>query len=252
MNQLIRCINCQALFLKTPFDEGEEYELSSSTSLESFHTTYRDDFQEFLKNHRGHQLEDLRILEDSFISEKPYFEPVKVSYFRATNGRENFVIKKFREKINEPLKYQLVAGDYSLKCVGIEIQSEEIAKQLTTEFKSSPLSQSQVGAFLKLLQRIAETIDIKNLERISEESPHPLEIYYKMDDFSLIYLLRNCRRIFEGQQYSDIEAFIHHHKEDGVLLLKGTYRIEVIEKAKSEKKALAIPIPLENKKAAKK
>jgi hypothetical protein len=194
----------------------------------------------------------LRILEDSFISENPYFEPVKVSYFRATNGKENFVIKKFREKIDEPLKYELVAGDYSLKCVGIEIQSKEIAKQLATEFKSAPLPQSQISAFLKLLQRIAETIDIKNLERISEEYSHPLETYYKMDDFSLIYLLRNCRRIFEGQQYSDIETFIHRHKEDGVLLLKGIYRIEVIEKTQPTRKAVAAQIQMKTKKIAEK
>jgi hypothetical protein len=252
MNKLIRCINCQALFFKTSFDQGEEYELSSSTALNTFHVTYRDDFQEFLKNHRGHQLEDLRILEDSFISEKPYFEPIKVSYFRATNGRENFVIKKFREKIDEPLKYQLITGDYSLKCVNIEIQSEEITKQLATEFKTAPLSQVQINAFLKLFQRIAETVDINNLERISEESSHPLEIYYKMDDLSLIYMLRNCRRIFKGQQYSDIEAFIHRHKEDGVLLLKGTYRIEVTEKTQAARKAVAAQIRMKTKKIAEK
>ena len=252
MNQLIHCINCDAIYLKTPFDQSPAYEPHPSNSEDNFQVNERDDFQDFLRNHRGHQLEDLKVIEDSFISEKPYFEPVKVSYFMATNGKESFVIKKFRESIDQPLKYQLMNGDCSLKCVGIDIQSKEIAKQLEREFEATPLPPVKIAAFLKLYQHVAETIDIKNLERIPEESPNPLEIYYKMDDLSLIDLLRNCQSIFEGQEYSDIEAFIRLHKNDGVLLLKATYKIEIIEKARARKKAVAAPIPFQKQRAVEK
>ncbi len=259
MNELVRCINCDEIFLKTPFDQWPEYESYPSGSLESFRTIERDDFQDFLKNHHGHRLEDLKILEDSFVSEKDYFEPVKTSYFKATNGKESFVIRKFREKIEEPLKYRLIHGDYSLRCTNIEIQSKEIAKQLKAEFKTSALSQNKIDAFLKLFQYIAKTIDIKNLERIPEESPNPLEIYYKIDDISLVYLLRNCRNIFKGQEYLNIEEFIHRHKDDGVLLLKATYKIQITEMAKSKKvektrprEAVSSRIPLKMKKVAEK
>ena len=245
MNQLIRCINCDKIFMKTSFDQWLECKVEFSPSPESFTGNERDDFQDFLKNHHGHQLEDLKIMEDSFVSEKPYSEPVKLSYFKATNGKESFVIKKFRDNIYEPLKYQLLFGDYSLKCIGIEIQSKAIKRQMEMEFKGKPLSPKKIAAFLNLYQHIAEIIDIKSLERISEESSCPMEIYYKMDDLSLMYLLRNCRNIFKGQEYLDIEKFIHNHEEDGVLLLKGTYEIQLTEKTKSKTKALAAPVPLE-------
>src|SRR4030042_477090 len=257
MNEVIRCINCDKIFLKTPFDQWPEYQFYPSGPLESFRTIEKDDFQDFLKNHHGHRLENLRILEDSFVSEKDYFEPVKTSYFKATNGKESFVIRKFREKIEEPLKYRLIHGDYSLRCTNIEIQSKEIAKQLKAEFKTSALSQNKIDAFLKLFQYIAKTIDIKNLERIPEESPNPLEIYYKIDDISLVYLLRNCRNIFKGQEYLNIEEFIHHHKDDGVLLLKATYKIQITEMARSKKvektrprEAASNRIPLKIRKVA--
>ena len=250
--QLIHCINCHAIFLKTPFDRWPAYESYPSHSPDNFRSIQRDDFKDFLRNHRGHRLEDLKIIEDSFVSEKPYFEPVKVSYFRATNGKENFVIKKFRESIDEPLKYELIAGDYSLKCMGIEIQSEEIAKQFETEFKATPLPPNKIAAFLKLYQHIAETADPENFERVPEESPIPLEIFYKIDDVSWIYLLRNCRNIFQEQEYSAVEAFLHRHKDDGVLLLKATYQIEIIERARPRKKTLAAQIPLEKKKIVEK
>jgi hypothetical protein len=248
MNQLIHCINCDEIFFRTPFDKWPEYEFGSPHSPESFQSIERDDFQDFLKNHRGHRLEDLQIIDDSFVSEKAYSEPIKVSYFKATNGRERFVIKKYREKIDEPLRYQLFAGDYYLKCISIKIQEKEITKQLESEFKKPPLSQKKLNAFLKLFRQVIEIIDINNLERVAEESSNPLEVYYKLDDISLAYLLRNCRNIFKGEEYINIEDFIHRHKDDGVLLLKATYHIQLSEKAKAEKKTISTQIPLEEKK----
>ena len=237
MNQFLHCIDCGEGFMRTSSDQYPEYQYDPNHPSEPFLTIERDDFQDFLISHRGHRLEYLEIIEDSFISEKPYPEPVKISYLRATNKKEKFVIKKFREKIGEPIKYQLIPGDYFLECLGVEIQSKEITKQLKTEFKKHPLSQTQISAFLKLYTRLVET-NIKNLERIPEESSHPLEIYYKMDGISLFYLLRNCRNIFKDNQYSDIEEFISHHKDDGVLLLKARYKIQITKREKTNKETL--------------
>lgn len=247
MNQLIRCKICDEIFMKTPFDQYPEYEFDSGRSLENFRSIERDDFQDFLIHHHGHRLENLKIIEDSFVSEKAYSEPIKTSFLKATNGKEKYVIKKFRERIDEPLKYQFFSGDYSLKCTVIEIQSEEISKQLKRELKP-PLSQNKIDAFLRLYRAITEDIDIKDLERIPEESHHPLEIFYKIDDLRLMYLLRNCRNIFKGQEYSAMEEFIQRHKDDGVLLLKATYKIQLTEIAKPGKKEMPASLPLEKEK----
>jgi hypothetical protein len=238
MNQLIHCINCHEIYLRTPFDQTPEYEWEPSNSLRESQGIEKDDFQDFLRNHRGHQLEDLKIIEDSFVSEKPYSEPVKVSYFKATNGRENFVVKRFRERIDQPLKYQLIRGDYSLKCIDLQIQSETIRKQLEREMKPS-LTKTQIDTFLQFYHHVGKKLDVNSLERVPEESPTPLEIYYKMDDFGLMYLLRNCRNFFKGKAYAEIEGFIHRHKDDGVLLLKATYRIEILERREPKRTEVA-------------
>ena len=247
MNQLIRCKNCDEIIMKTSFDQYPEYEFDSERSLENFRSIERDDFQDFLIHHHGHLIENLKIIEDSFVSEKLYSEPIKNYFFKATNGKDKFVIKKFREKIDEPLKYQLVFGDYSLKCTTIEIQAEEISKQLKREVKP-PVSQAQIDAFLKLYRAIVENINIHDLERIAEESSHPLEVYYKIDDLHLMYLLRNCRNIFKGQEYLAMEEFIYRHKDDGVLLLKATYKIQLTEIARPGKKVIPASLPLKKRK----
>ena len=107
VNQLIRCKHCDEVFMTTPFDQYPEYEFDPDRSPDHFRSIERDDFQDFLIHHHGHQLENMTIIEDSFVSEKAYSEPVKTSFFKATNGKERFVIKKFKEKIDEPLKYSI-------------------------------------------------------------------------------------------------------------------------------------------------
>jgi hypothetical protein len=245
-------MDCGEGFMKTPFDQCPEFEYAPTHPSEPVRVIQRDDFQDFLLNHRGHRLEYLEIIEDSFVSEKSYFEPVKISYFKASNKKETFVIKQFREKIGEKLRYQSIPGDYFLDCAGIEVQSEEITKQLKMEFMAHPFSQTQISGFLKLYRRIVRGIDTKNLERISEGSSHPLEEFYKMDDISLFYLLRNCRNIFKGKEYSDIEDFIYRHKDDGVLLLKARYRIKISEIPKTKKEDASTVIPVEVKKVIEK
>ena len=140
MNQVIHCISCDKIFVRTPFDQWPEYRLDQNHPARAIQVMEKDDFKLFLEDHRGHQLEDLKILEDSYISEKPYYEPTKISYVKATNGKESFVIKKFREKIKDPLTYQLIAGDYSLKCISIEMEEEPISKQIEMEFRERPIS----------------------------------------------------------------------------------------------------------------
>lgn len=247
MNQLIRCKDCDDLFMKTPFDQCPEYEWDPNRTPENFRSQAKDDFQDFLSHHHGHQLENLKIIEDSFVSEKAYSEPLKTSFFKATNGKENFVIKKFREKIDEPLRYQLISGDFSIKCTGIEIQSEETLKQLKREITPPP-SRPQIEAFLKLYRHLVKTIDIEECVRIPEDSFHPLEVYYKINDIHLMYLLRNCHNIFKGEEYLTIENFIQRHKDDGVLLLKATFKIHLTEIAKKKKKAAPAPILMKKEK----
>ncbi len=229
--------------MKSQFDEYPEFRQEPGLSPENLQSMKRDDFKDFLSHHQGHPLENLSIIEDSFVSEHAYSEPVKTSFFKATNGREKFVIKKSRKRIDEPLKYELISGDYCLNCISLGIQSEEIQKQLRRELTPPP-SQDKIDAFLKLMRSIIEDIKVQDLERIPEESRYPLEVYYKMDDIHVVYALRNCRHIFKGQEYSAMEEFIHRHKDGGVLLLKAIYVIQISPKARSRKR-VASPLPFE-------
>lgn len=249
MSQLIRCINCDEVFFKTPFDQAPEYEKNILNSEEPFRVIQKDDLKDFLKNHQGHRLENLTVFKDSYISEKPYLDPLKISYFKATNGKELFLIKRWRDDIHQPLRYQLIYGDYELKLIRIETQDEAILKQWNFEFKNNPSLLLKGEGFLRIFQKVIKNLHIEQMERLPEESPSPLEVYYRLDEVGLAYLLRNCRNRFKGEDYSAIEAFIYNHKDDGVLLLKATYQIQINEKTKAKKKPIPPILPLEKRKA---
>ncbi len=252
MNQLIRCVNCDEVFLKTPFDQSPEYEPTHPGQSESYRMTQKDDFEDFLKLHRDHRLEPLTILKDSFISEGLYQDPLRTSYFKATNGKEVFLIKRSRQDIHQPMKYQLIYGDYELKLLRLEAQSEAILKQWSFEFKKNPSLLERGETFLGIFQKVLHSLRIDQLERIDEESPSPLDIYHRLDDIGLAFLLRNCRNRFKGKDYSEVEGFINRHKDDGVLLVKATYQIQIHEKVKTKKEAIPDLLSLEKQKALQK
>jgi hypothetical protein len=233
MSQLVRCVECDAVFLKTPHDQSPEYIGDGANAAGRVRPLERDDYGNFLRTHRGHRLEDLTVIEDSWIGEREYGEPIHVSYFRATNGREKFLIKRHRERIEDPLHYELIHGDYSLNCLRVEIQSGEITRELEKVLQGRSAAAEKIHAFLELFQHVSRQVDLTGLERVPEESGHPLEVYHRIDDVSLFYLLRNCRALFDGDEFPDLEAFIYRHRAEGVLLLKATYQIQIKERIRS-------------------
>ena len=104
---------------------------------------------------------------------------------------------------------------------------------MENELADMGLTKDQLDGFVKLCQGLAGGVDVKTLERMPEDSSHPLEIYYRMDDVSYAYLLRNCRRIFQGIPFQAVQEFADRHRDDGVLLLKATHQIELIETVKT-------------------
>jgi hypothetical protein len=252
MDPFIHCTTCDAVFHKTPYDQMPEHEWRGKDSPDRVRTVERDDYEDFLQVHHGHRLEELQVLEGSFMGTGDYREPVKTSYWKATNGKERFVIKGSRKDIHEPLRYQLIRGDYQVKCISLEIQSREITKQLEIEFRANPLSQKKITAFLHLVEEITQGLDAGHLERVPEESLNPLEIYYRMDDVHTAFLLRRCRKIFDREEFEGIQEFVQHHREDGVLLLRGKHQIQMVEVARAEEEVKESSVPAEKKRLAEK
>ena len=61
MNLFIRCVSCNMVFRKTLYDQVPEHELGAKDFPDMARTVEKDDYHDFLRDHRGHRLEDLQV-----------------------------------------------------------------------------------------------------------------------------------------------------------------------------------------------
>jgi hypothetical protein len=125
MGTLIRCTECNAIMNMTEWDLSPHYAWNEGEIKE----LEMDDRKAFLQRHRGHKTEELTPLTPP-ISDKPYAEPLKTCYFEATNGAERFLIKRWRDKIDDPFAYEIIEGSIELTNGTVHAQTEAIKKQM--------------------------------------------------------------------------------------------------------------------------
>jgi hypothetical protein len=140
-NRWIRCIECNQVAHVTEYDRSPLYQCDRDygNSIEK----PMDDMKSFMMQHGRHSMEELSVIKDSFISEGKYGEPRKASYFQATNGKEQFVIKGWREDINVPLQYELIPGCIKTT-LDLKVQSYEIQMQMREEIKNPPAAETEI------------------------------------------------------------------------------------------------------------
>ena len=174
-DRLIYCVQCNAVALFPSLDRAPEYVHDQSNWM----VIDRDDQDAFLKEHRGHHLEELQPVPDSFVSYQAYIEPVKTAYFEATSGKKRFVVKKFRKSIFDPMSYELIPGSLVATPRRLQIDSVSIQKQL--ERILSPFSPQKIRLFVGELKKVASGLDPKDCKRLLFESHNPSIWYFSLD-----------------------------------------------------------------------
>jgi len=221
----IRCVECNQVAHVTPFEGFPSY--SYDERCGEFIETAADDEACFLEFHRHHTMEELFIIKDSFISEGRYGEPLKVSYFEATNGKERFVIRGCRHDITRPMGYELIAG-YIETSFRREVQSREIRKQLGEEIKDPPLAETNVERFIQIVERVVSQFPPRDSIEITAETDTPLISHCKLGIGAIREILTLCTEFFDGMELKRLEKFIednNSYNEPMTLLLKRTFRI---------------------------
>jgi hypothetical protein len=174
-----------------------------------------DDRKAFLQKHNGHKTEQLTPLTPP-ISDKPYTEPLKTSYFEATNGTERFLIKRWRTKIDDPFAYEIIEGSIKLMSGTLRIQASAIKKQLQVE-NVSLISDEKVNSFLQAVRTEVELLNPEALE-ITAEGETPLTSYHQLGSTCIDRILTRCQDSFTEPELNKLRDFISEHNEyDGVM-----------------------------------
>jgi hypothetical protein len=225
MFHLYHCKDCNEVFAFTVFDHSPQYQYLPEKGI------YREENLEervaLRAKHVGHHLEKLRLIKGTMISERDYREPVKETYFEATNGRERFVIKKWRGDINEPMSYELIPG--SLKIINhvYEVREREIKKEWL-RFMSKSLQEKGM-VFLTVLKEAVTEIMVNKNSRMTFDSSNPLVYYQKLNQRCIRMILKKLKNAVTPMELREIREFIYEQNQaDGVmpLLIRKKFFIE--------------------------
>jgi hypothetical protein len=203
---LIRCIRCNEVINMTEWDRSPHYTWHEGEIKEQ----EGDDRQTFFQRHKGHKTEELIPL-TPLISDKPYAEPLKASYFEATNGRRRFVIKRWRNAIGDPLAYEIIDGRLEVTNKKVRVQTEAIKKQMRAE-NGSLISVEKMNSFINAMRKEVQKLDTDALE-VSAEGETPLISYHQLRKECVERVLARCRDTFDRHELKLMRDFVMEHNE---------------------------------------
>jgi hypothetical protein len=204
MKTLIRCIDCNEVINMADQDFTPHYTWHEG-ELQEHEANDREVFEQA---HKGHLTEYLTSLTTP-ISDQPYREPVKTSYFEATNGTKNFLIKRWRRSIDEPVIYEIIDGRLEVRYESARVQTEAIKKQLKAECGSS-LADEKVESFLTAIHKEVEKLDPSGLV-LSLEGESPLLAYHLLSHNCVERILIRCQDKFNHDELQLLREFITEH-----------------------------------------
>ncbi len=224
----IWCRDCNEIHYVSPFDKAPAYAL-----VHGVEQKYpMDDWRAFMQRHGGHKLEGLRSAGEKYSPSARPMDPMKEEYVEVTNGQDRFVIRSSRGSIDEPLHFELIKGRLTSVGATLDIQENEIRKEMKFHFAWSPLERldnRKIDLFIALFRDL-----------VFDLSPEEVRICgYSYSDSSVAYgllpsgvlkaLLQKCTPHFLPYELNGIGRFIEAHRgEDGVLalLIRQRYRVE--------------------------
>ena len=227
--KLIRCSACNRVIADT---DGNE--LARAKSLPGVEWSDSDlaGAKEFLHTHFGHPLEELAVEEETWVSEKPCWEPSGVSYFLAGNARGQFWVQRKKPALDQPAAYEIVPGRLRIENVSLKIQEEDLRRQIAAEKGFFPLLKERMDRFILVFRDEIAGISPERFEEEAEEieeGESSLSVRGGLNDSRWARILTRCRLYFDESELKVIRRFTaeNRHPPD-VLSVRVDRRISFV------------------------
>lgn len=214
-NDIIRCVECNKILRKTDCDDAPIFVFDKN--LDDFVSIPKDDSADFLKEHSGHRLMKLSVLQNTSISKTSCKDKEELGYFNATDGRKVFLVKKWRHNINEPLNYKVVEnGRLKVKNVKAVCQIDLIKGQLKKQF--AWMDDGKADRFVSVLEDVAAKMDLSLVEECFWDTGDPMVVLAKLGSPEIREILRECRKFLTWVQLKEIRNFIEENNCDNAVM----------------------------------
>jgi hypothetical protein len=224
----IRCRECDKLHHITRFDGAPAYVMEGGEERQ----LSRDDGRAFLERHTGHPLEALTEVGEKCFPVGAAGDPMRVGYVEATNGRESFVIRRFRKTIAEPLEFELIRGRLKPYRVAVAIQEARLRKEMKQRLRavaSERTADEKTDLFIEVFNDLVGDLNPEAIKVVGYDYADASLEYGWLEPPMVDVLMQKLSPHFSAAELDAVRGFIDAHREpDDVLalLLKRDYAIE--------------------------
>ncbi len=194
--------------------------------------------KEFLNAHRSHRMEKLLMKPDSGISEKPFYEPLRVTYFLAVSGERKFLIRRTKTALDQPAFYEIISGRLQIFNVSLQIQEDDLFKQIAAEKGLSLMPREKVQRFIQAFREEVASFSPEALGEVAEsieEGESSLQAFGRLKEAGWERILDRCRGDWNEFERDQIKRFIDENRDPPhVLSLLIQRRISIISLVERE------------------
>jgi len=194
--------------------------------------------REFLRTHLGHKLEEISVEEDSWVSEKPSHEPLRVSFCYAGNARKRFLLRRIKSALDQPAFYEIIPGRIATFNVSVNTQENDLRKEIFADKGLSPLLKERMENFIRVFRdemaRISPEKIEEEIEEIYDEEGATL-VYASLNNSRWERILNRCRLYFDKAELEAVRRFVAENRNPpDVLSIQIERRISIIPLADDE------------------
>ena len=217
--KFIRCCVCDAIHHVSPFDKAPAYKLVGIELKEQA----TDDWRLFMEQHAGHRLEPLKASGGQFFPRGAPMDPMSVAYIEVTNGRESYLLRRARKSIQESMIYELVQDRLTDAGLTVEIQENEIKKEMKNHFSWAPAScpdEPKIALFVSLFKEVVKMLDPYRIQVSQDSHTDGSFSYGTLGSAALDILVDRCAVCFSPDELTSIRRFAETHRNGcGVMAL---------------------------------
>jgi hypothetical protein len=229
--RFILCRTCEVVHHATSFDNALFHVCSTGETKE----IPADDRRVFMDQHAGHSMEPLTALGEHYFPKGLPSDPMAVAYLKVTNGRRQFLLRRSRRSMAEPLRFEPIEGDFSDPGTVLEIQEREIRKEIRLRFDRADgqsLSNAKVDRFIALFRAAVGEVEARSFTATEPSYDNDNIAYGALPASTKDLLLKQCTGHFTPAEVQALRRFIEAHSDGSdVMTLRLRHRPFVAEPA---------------------
>jgi len=234
--RLLRCADCNRLLLLGPHNRAPSYRFEAS-NLDPIEL-YCDDEAEFRGQHEGHAMDEVSLIEGSYVSTGTWGDPMREGYFEATDGKNVFVVRRWRTRLDRPVTYEVVPGVLDVQPVSIEVQRKDLERQIEADL-SEGIDRRILKQFVQAVENVASNLEYEDLEEVCADRRDPLVTYLRFNEKHVAEILDQISTAAPAVVLRRLREFVRENSEgDDVMNLVARKAFAVREPAGAGSPAL--------------